>query len=693
MPSDSYELLNANGRTSPSLAISDARDTKHSAQHSQSHIANTDYGPHQTNIQHHGLGHVYAVWRREIVAYVLVLALPLIMMATLYPHEGQPLPQWPLKITINTLLSIYNVVFKTLLAFVVASCIGQLQWTWFSSSRSLHDVVLYNQAAQGAWGSARLLFSHHIENPLAALGCIILILSVALDPFTQQLARPKDCEVIEPGQARLPRANVFSDTSEDDTFGQDIDDTMKRGVLGSNNGLWVSCPTGNCTFSQTYGTVGYCSYCEDYSDQLTFNTSCSAIDGLASNETTSDINPASPDDCPTNTTFNLVSSLPEQWYLESYYLNPPGPLSLNVTYSLGADWSYGRDGVEVAAMNIMYNDTANTRPEQMMVQIIAGKTTSSDQYRDLATSKKKSDCSSIDPPNNWRCGQTGAATCSLSPCVRIYNASVENGQLTERLVDQSGSLAWEATDGNSGLAILDTVCITNEERADLQSQGVVFNSTGRWLPFNGRPEWTSLSDDLNNTRNLTEKLFHRQCLYYMGTGFVKSMAPFVIGSYLAGTLSGVGGKGYDSETFALSQFKGEYIIDGLYNSGRIDMARIDGAMANISESLTQYLRTRGNGNYSADALGQVRHYATCIEVQWEWLALPGLLALLTLVLLLFVIISADVSRQPIWKGSPLVWILRGYNEQVVEGERWNNRRATTLVEMEDRSKKTIVSIT
>ncbi|ETS87796.1 hypothetical protein PFICI_01624 [Pestalotiopsis fici W106-1] len=614
-------------------------------------------------------------------------------MATLYPHAGQPLPQWPLKITINTLLSIYNVVFKTLLAFVVASCIGQLQWTWFSSRRSLHDVVLYNQAAQGAWGSARLLLSHHIENPLAALGCIILILSVALDPFTQQLARPKDCEVIEPSQARLPRANVFSDTSEDDTFGQDIDDTMKRGILGSNNGLWVNCPTGNCTFSETFGTVGYCSYCEDSSDQLTFNTSCSATDGLVSNETASEIIPATPDDCPTNTTFNLISSLPEEWYLESYYRNPPGPVSLNVTYSLGADWFYGRNGVEVAAMDIMYNDTENTHPEQMMVQVIAGKTTSSDEHRDLATGKKKTDCSSINPPDNWRCGQTGAATCSLSPCVRLYNATVSNGQLTERLVDQSGSVFWGSTDGNSGLAILDTECVTNQEKTDLQNQGVVFNSTGRWLPLNARPEWTSLSDSFTTAMNLTERLFHRQCLYYMGTGFVKSMAPFVIGSYFTGTLAGVGGKGGGIDSFAISQFKGDYIIDGLYNSGRVDMASIEGAMANISESLTQYLRTHGDGNYSADALGQVRHYATCIEVQWEWLALPGLLALLTLVLLLFVIITADVSRQPIWKGSPLVWILRGYNEERVDGGRWNNETVNTLVEMEDRSKKTIVSIT
>ncbi|KAK6206543.1 hypothetical protein LQW54_007613 [Pestalotiopsis sp. IQ-011] len=609
-------------------------------------------------------------------------------LSTLYPYAGQPLPRWSLKITIDTLRSIYNIAFKTLPAFVVASCIGQLKWKWFASSRSLHDVVLYNQAAQGACGSARLLGTHHIEDPLAALGCIILILSFALDPFIQQLARPKDCEVIALAQARLPRANVFSDTSEDDTFDQDLDDSMIRGIIGSNNGLWVDCSTGNCTFSEPFGTVRYYSYYEDSSEELTFDSICTSEDGQ-----TGDTSPATPDDCPTNSMFSMISSLPASWYAEFYLTVPPAPLSLNVSFTMDSRWNYYEidHGGEVATMNVLYSDIENTRPEQTLFQVIAGKTSSSDRHRDLATGKGIPDCNSINPPDNWRSGQTGAATCSLSPCVRIYNATVENGRLTERLVADSERLQWGTTEGNAGLALLDTECVTPEEKSQLQSKGVVFNSTGRWLPFDGRPEWTAL-DDSNKPANLTEQLFHRQCLYYMSTGFVSSMAPFVLQLYFAGTLRGVGGRAGDAESFTLSQFKADLIV-GLYNSGRVSMARIHSAMANISESLTQYLRTHGDGNYSADALGQVRHYATCIEVQWQWLGLPAFLALMTLALLLLVIITADASRQPIWKGSPLVWILRWYREERVDGGHWESRDVSTLGEMEDRSKKTVVSVT
>ncbi|KAI4601660.1 hypothetical protein KJ359_011791 [Pestalotiopsis sp. 9143b] len=107
-----------------------------------------------------------------------------------------------------------------------------------------------------------------------------------------------------------------------------------------------------------------------------------------------------------------------------------------------------------------------------------------------------------------------------------------------------------------------------------------------------------------------------ECLYYMSTGFVSSMAPLVLQSHFADTLRGVGGSGSGADSFTLTQFKGDLIVDGLYPSGRDSMSRINSAMDNISESLTQYLRTHGDGNYSADALGQVRHYATCIEVQW-----------------------------------------------------------------------------
>lgn len=73
------------------------------------------------------------VWKWEFVNSFLLVVAVFAILATLYPHNGQPVPQWPLSITINALLSIYAVWFRASVIFVTAAGIGQLQWQWFSS--------------------------------------------------------------------------------------------------------------------------------------------------------------------------------------------------------------------------------------------------------------------------------------------------------------------------------------------------------------------------------------------------------------------------------------------------------------------------------------------------------------------------------------------------------------------------------
>ena len=106
-------------------------------------------------------------------------------VVTLHPHEGMPLPKWPFKISINSLLSIYSLVFKATLGFVLAACIGQLQWIWFSSERRMYDLTLYDGAGRGVWGSLQLLSIQRLRQPLTALGAIIV--SAALNASRNRL--------------------------------------------------------------------------------------------------------------------------------------------------------------------------------------------------------------------------------------------------------------------------------------------------------------------------------------------------------------------------------------------------------------------------------------------------------------------------------------------------------------------------
>ncbi|KAK7948004.1 uncharacterized protein PG986_008890 [Apiospora aurea] len=101
-------------------------------------------------------------------------------------------------------------------------------------------------------------------------------------------------------------------------------------------------------------------------------------------------------------------------------------------------------------------------------------------------------------------------------------------------------------------------------------------------------------------------------------------------------------------------FQGDLLPKKLYDSGRIDMRHIERTLADLSESLTKYLRTHAVGNYSAPARGVVSYHATCVEVQWPWLAYPAAIALLTLMLLALVVSVSYTRNRPVWKASPLV---------------------------------------
>src|SRR5277367_1653535 len=104
----------------------------------------------------------------EIGACVLIIAALFAIIATLYPHQNKPLPQWPYSISVNTLRSVYVVVLKTSVALVAAEGLGQLKWTWFRRERPLEDLVKYDEASRGPLGALKLLWRLRAHQPLSS---------------------------------------------------------------------------------------------------------------------------------------------------------------------------------------------------------------------------------------------------------------------------------------------------------------------------------------------------------------------------------------------------------------------------------------------------------------------------------------------------------------------------------------------
>ena len=83
-----------------------------------------------------------------------------VIVAVLKTYDGEPIPRWPLGITLNTFLAFFTSLAKLTLLIPVTEGLGQMRWLWYTKkSRKLVDFELFDQASRGAYRSIKLLFS------------------------------------------------------------------------------------------------------------------------------------------------------------------------------------------------------------------------------------------------------------------------------------------------------------------------------------------------------------------------------------------------------------------------------------------------------------------------------------------------------------------------------------------------------
>lgn len=626
-------------------------------------------------------------WKWESAACLLVLATPIIIFATLYLHSGQPLPQWPFKVSINSLLSVYALVIKASIGFILTSCIGQLQWAWFSETRPLTDMLAFDSATRGADGALGLIWRQRFRQPLTALGCIIMILAVAVDPFVQQLVRPMDCSVEVLGgiaAATLPRSNVFQVLGFDggaeprestgimSMRGMRFESSMYDAIFSPGRDPPWQCSTGNCSFTDTYGTIGICHSCQDVSTDVLITVTCWNI-----SSTNASYHPTSGMDCPSDSVFTVESNI-------TFESNIPGlsnfddgkQIMLGTTASISPH-GYRDSGNDVAAAafsELEHEGSTWATTKGLIFGFLNGATangSSGGSSGTAWTTSHNSNCDANASDASWGCQGFGAATCSLKPCVQVYNATISAGVLEEHLVASSSDTAWGIISDKLGLplylALIDTQCHTEITTPLNRSSSVAT----RWLPYN-----LNLTDP-NFEPSTTDPggfdiQFPEDVISLLESGCLYIMQPVEIMYQTSNYLRGKVEVDYwdnvmeDGEVVAATpEFRGPDVIRSIYNWGHIDFERLESAVANISDSLTTYIRTHsgstqssGGTNFPRDVQGKVYHYATCLQVQWPWLSYPASLSVLTTLFFLMVVEATRRQGASIWKASPLAWVLR-----------------------------------
>lgn len=215
-------------------------------------------------------------WLWELLSVILSVSCLIALVIILRVYEGRSLPDWPLGITLNTLVAVLSTIMEASMMVPVAACISQLKWIWFRRPNALNDFDSFDMASRGPWGALLLLYRISFKG-FVALGALVTILALAMGPFLQQIIsfplRPDSST----GLASIRRAQIYDEGEYYTPFntgvswgpGLQTKAAIYRGIFTADvPPVDPFCSTGNCTFP-VFDSLAVCSKCQNVTDQTT----------------------------------------------------------------------------------------------------------------------------------------------------------------------------------------------------------------------------------------------------------------------------------------------------------------------------------------------------------------------------------------------------------------------------------------
>ncbi|KAF2133089.1 hypothetical protein P153DRAFT_271492, partial [Dothidotthia symphoricarpi CBS 119687] len=151
-------------------------------------------------------------WWSEILSLLLSMGALVAIIITLVMFNGKEQPAWKYSINLNTLIAILSTFLRVCMLFGVEETISQAKWLWYRRPHSLRHIARFDEAARGPWASLLLLFKlRRLDSIL--LGCVIIILSVGIGPFTQQALKSIPCNLpLVQSNSSIQIAHVINNT-------------------------------------------------------------------------------------------------------------------------------------------------------------------------------------------------------------------------------------------------------------------------------------------------------------------------------------------------------------------------------------------------------------------------------------------------------------------------------------------------
>lgn len=211
-------------------------------------------------------------WRWDGLALVFACALFATDIAILASYNGTSLSDWHVNISLNTIISTISTVAMFTLMNPLGAAVGQCKWLLFRrKNRPLPCLSYLDGASRGPYGSIKLFGRRKTYGVLPAVGALLMIVSLAVNPSMQQLIRYRFRD-LELGTASIPIAYDYGSVGVGGFLAANV--TMKAAAYGGffnpldfAFNVTSNCPSGNCTWPP-FQSLGVCSSCEDLTRQI-----------------------------------------------------------------------------------------------------------------------------------------------------------------------------------------------------------------------------------------------------------------------------------------------------------------------------------------------------------------------------------------------------------------------------------------
>ncbi|KAF2146950.1 uncharacterized protein K452DRAFT_337265, partial [Aplosporella prunicola CBS 121167] len=231
-------------------------------------------------------------WFWETSGAILSMLCMISVIIMLRQVNNTPLHQWNFYFQPNAVISAFVVVSKTAMLLAVAESLSQLKWLYFfKGTHKLKDLEAFEEASRGPWGAFVFLWRLKKWNPLALVGCVVMIAALAMDPFAQQIVSfPVRYERDANATASIAVTNAYQlvvyrkTTSSGEIYDVNMVGAFYSGLFNKSAPLDFLCPSANCTWDPFY-TLGLSAECKDVSRSTEIQPNkCSEDDSSANDD-------------------------------------------------------------------------------------------------------------------------------------------------------------------------------------------------------------------------------------------------------------------------------------------------------------------------------------------------------------------------------------------------------------------------